>query len=113
MEYALFIAVVAAALTGMQGYVKRSIQANLKAIENQLNADALPPSASGNAQVANSGTPSSSGNPTTAGTSDTVQLQQTGTALANTTTATSTTTGESTSGSKLDVVLGVVSTRTQ
>ncbi len=45
MEYALFIAVVAAALSGMQLYVKRSIQANLKAIEDQLNADAVTPPA--------------------------------------------------------------------
>ena len=39
LEYAVFIAVVAAALMAMQTYVKRSIQANLKTVENQLNAE--------------------------------------------------------------------------
>lgn len=42
MEYAVFIAVVAAALITMQLYVRRSIQANLKSLEDRLNAEALP-----------------------------------------------------------------------
>ena len=41
LEYAVFIAVVVAALVAMQLYVRRSIQANLKQLENQLNAIAL------------------------------------------------------------------------
>ena len=40
LEYALIIAVVVAALTAMGVYVQRSIQANLKTIEDQINADA-------------------------------------------------------------------------
>ena len=42
LEYAVFIAVVAAALTTMSLYVRRSIQANLKAVEDQINAEAKP-----------------------------------------------------------------------
>ena len=42
LDYAVFIAVVAAALVAMQVYVRRSINANLKSLEDQLNADALP-----------------------------------------------------------------------
>jgi hypothetical protein len=42
LEYALFVAVAASALAGMTVYVRRSIQANLKAIEDRINADALP-----------------------------------------------------------------------
>ena len=42
LEYAMFTAVVAAALATMQVYVRRSIQANLKAVEDQINAEALP-----------------------------------------------------------------------
>ena len=42
LEYAVFIAVVAAALIGMQTYVRRSIQANLKTVEDQINAEAIP-----------------------------------------------------------------------
>ena len=42
LEYALFIAVVSAALITMQVYVRRSIQANLKALEDRTNAEALP-----------------------------------------------------------------------
>ncbi len=38
----MFTAVVAAALATMQVYVRRSIQANLKAVEDQINAEALP-----------------------------------------------------------------------
>jgi Flp pilus assembly pilin Flp len=42
LEYAVFTAVVAAALIAMQVYVRRSIQANLKTLENQVNAEAIP-----------------------------------------------------------------------
>lgn len=42
MEYAVFVAVVAAALMGMQVYVRRAIQANLKTLEEQVNAEAVP-----------------------------------------------------------------------
>lgn len=38
LEYAVFIGVVAAALVAMQLYLRRSIQANLKALEDQINA---------------------------------------------------------------------------
>lgn len=38
LEYALIIAVVVAALAAMSIYVQRSAQANLKVIENQINA---------------------------------------------------------------------------
>jgi Flp pilus assembly pilin Flp len=41
MEYAMFIAVVAAALVAMNVYVKRAIQANLKQLETQMNAEAM------------------------------------------------------------------------
>ncbi len=40
MEYAVFIAVVAAALIAMSDYVRRSIQANLKTVEEQVNVEA-------------------------------------------------------------------------
>jgi len=42
LEYGVFVAVVAAALVVMQLYVQRSIQANLKAVEEQINAEAVP-----------------------------------------------------------------------
>ncbi len=42
LEYAVFIAVVAAALTTMSLYVRRAIQANLKGVEDQINAEARP-----------------------------------------------------------------------
>jgi hypothetical protein len=38
LEYALIVSVVVAALTAMSIYVQRSAQANLKMIENQINA---------------------------------------------------------------------------
>ena len=41
LEYALFVAVVAAALAGMSLYVNRAIQANLKTVEDQINAEAM------------------------------------------------------------------------
>lgn len=39
MEYALLIAVVAAAFLAMRVYVQRAVQANLKMIEDQVNAE--------------------------------------------------------------------------
>ena len=41
LEYAVFTAVVAAALVAMQVYLRRAIQANLKSVENQINAEAV------------------------------------------------------------------------
>ncbi|MBI2495991.1 MAG: hypothetical protein HYY90_04995 [Candidatus Omnitrophica bacterium] len=41
LEYAVFVAVVAAALVAMQVYVRRAIQANLKMLEGQINAEAV------------------------------------------------------------------------
>ena len=43
IEYAVFTAVVAAALIAMGDYVRRAIQANLKVTEDQVNAEALGP----------------------------------------------------------------------
>lgn len=37
LEYAMIIAVAAAALMAMSVYVQRSIQANLKTVEDQIN----------------------------------------------------------------------------
>jgi len=42
LEYAVFVAVVAAALIGMGAYVQRSIQANLKQVEDRINTEAPP-----------------------------------------------------------------------
>lgn len=39
LEYVLIIAVVVAALSAMSLYVQRSVQANLKAVEEQINAN--------------------------------------------------------------------------
>lgn len=39
LEYALIITIVVAALTAMSMYVQRSLQANLKNIEDQVNAE--------------------------------------------------------------------------
>ncbi len=41
LEYAVFLAVVAAALLGMSTYITRAIQANLKGAEDQINAEAV------------------------------------------------------------------------
>ena len=41
LEYAIFVGVVAAALMAMSDYVRRSIQANLKSVEDQVNAEAI------------------------------------------------------------------------
>lgn len=42
LEYAVFTAVVASALVAMSLYVRRAIQANLKAVQDQVNAEAIP-----------------------------------------------------------------------
>ena len=42
LEYALVTAVVAAALTAMTTYVRRAVQANLQAVQDRLNGEALP-----------------------------------------------------------------------
>jgi len=39
IEYAVLIAVVAAAFTAMHLYLQRSVQANFKQIEDQINAE--------------------------------------------------------------------------
>lgn len=41
LEYAVFIGVVVAALVAMQVYVRRSVQANLKTLEDQINAETV------------------------------------------------------------------------
>lgn len=41
LEYAVFTAVVAAALMAMNVYVRRAIQANLKQVQDQVNAEAV------------------------------------------------------------------------
>lgn len=38
LEYAMIIAVAVAALAAMSVYVQRSVQANLKMVEDQINA---------------------------------------------------------------------------
>ena len=43
LEYALFVAVVAAALIAMNTYVRRAIQANVKSLEDAVNAEASAP----------------------------------------------------------------------
>lgn len=42
LDYAILVAVVAAALVSMSTYIQRSVQANLKMIEDQINAAAEP-----------------------------------------------------------------------
>jgi len=37
LEYAMLVAVVAAAFIAMHTYVQRSVQANLKSLEDQIN----------------------------------------------------------------------------
>ena len=39
LEYSILIAVVAAAIAAMHTYVQRAVKANLKTIENQINAE--------------------------------------------------------------------------
>ena len=41
LEYAVFITLVAAAVTAMSLYVQRSIQARMKAIEDGVNSEAV------------------------------------------------------------------------
>ena len=41
LEYAVLIAVVVAALLAMNVYIRRAVQGNLKALEDQINADAI------------------------------------------------------------------------
>ena len=41
LEYAIIIAVVSGALIAMSLYVRRSVQANLKVIEDQVNYEAV------------------------------------------------------------------------
>ena len=43
MEYAMFTAVFVAALVMMAVYVRRSMQANLKTVEDQINQEAIRP----------------------------------------------------------------------
>ena len=40
LEYAILIAVVAAACAAMATYMHRAVQANLKVVEEQINAEA-------------------------------------------------------------------------
>jgi len=42
LEYAILIAVVAAACAAMTTYVQRAVRANLKTIEEQVNVEADP-----------------------------------------------------------------------
>jgi len=42
LEYALIVAVVAAALTAMSLYLQRSVQGNLKLMEDKINAQPGP-----------------------------------------------------------------------
>jgi len=42
LEYALIIAVVVASLMAMNAYVQRSVQANLKTLEDQINVNPIP-----------------------------------------------------------------------
>lgn len=42
LEYALIFAVVAAAFLAMSLYVQRSVQANLKLLEDRINAEQNP-----------------------------------------------------------------------
>ena len=43
MEYAMFTAVFVAALVAMAVYIRRSMQANLKTVEDQVNREAIRP----------------------------------------------------------------------
>lgn len=58
LEYGVFIAVVAAALMGMQVYVRRAIQANLKTLEQQINAEEFSGSPGGTQPTPGPGTES-------------------------------------------------------
>ncbi len=39
LEYSILIAIVAAAIVAMHTYVQRAVQANLKMVEEQINAE--------------------------------------------------------------------------
>ncbi len=41
LEYTMFVVAAAAALIGMSVYIRRSIQANLKTVETQINYEAV------------------------------------------------------------------------
>ena len=41
LEYSILIAIVAAAIVAMHTYVQRSVQANLKMVEEQINAEVV------------------------------------------------------------------------
>ena len=41
LEYSILIAVVAAAIVAMHTYVQRAVQANLKTVEQQINAEVV------------------------------------------------------------------------
>ncbi|MDD4910628.1 MAG: hypothetical protein PHR44_08150 [Candidatus Omnitrophica bacterium] len=41
LEYAVLIIIVVSAFVAMRVYVQRAVQANLKALENQINAEPL------------------------------------------------------------------------
>ena len=41
LEYAVFVAVVASAVVAMNLYVRRAVQANLKMMEERINAEAV------------------------------------------------------------------------
>jgi len=41
LEYALLIVIVITAFVAMRVYVQRAVQANLKALENQINAEPM------------------------------------------------------------------------
>jgi len=50
IEYALLIAIVAAAFTAMHLYMQRAVQANFKLIEEQVNAEPVQGQASSGTQ---------------------------------------------------------------
>lgn len=41
LEYAVLVAIVAAAIVTMNTYVQRAVQANLKTVEGQINAETV------------------------------------------------------------------------
>ena len=41
LEYAVLVALIAAAIAAMRAYVQRAVQANLKTVENQINAEVI------------------------------------------------------------------------
>lgn len=43
LEWALLVAVVSAALITMSVYIRRALQANMKVMEEQINAEAIRP----------------------------------------------------------------------